>query len=593
MRFFQLIKGRFEGPTAAVKSGVGLHLTANVGLGHRWNLCWALGFALACSIATGPQAAAVVDMKNANYTESYIDIQVTGSAYALKVQRIYNSRTVFSGMFGFGWCSEFETTLEKTPEGHLKLQECGAGQEISYRPKNDSGNSIEKTIAAVVEYYKKANPNAGGESIETLREQLRNDPSLRNRWAKQAGFLASEIKKGTVFASDNLEVETIVFDGSQYTRNLVDGSAQRFSAEGKLTSLYDKNGNYLKIVYAGDLVKEIIDNSGKKLAFTFFPTKRVKEISAPGGLKAEYKYGGEDLTEVNNMWKNTYKFAYDDNHNVTKITFPDGTFKALTYNQKNDWVTSFTDRALSGVSCKESYDYGSDKTNPKDHFWSTAVKKCGNEIKNEARFEFWLKTRPDGKKVLARVLNRSLSDTLDITYHPEFGRPTQIKKDSMTTSFDYFPSGLVREKSTATTRLVYEYKNTFNKVSKVQTEFFDPKGKVAKKRETGFFYDARGNLIAAQNTDGQSVKLTYDQRGRIATIIDQAKKEVQIKYEERTGRPAEITRPKLGSIAVTYKANGEINKVDSNDGPTVATQVASTFNNLLDIIAPASAELNM
>lgn len=553
----------------------------------------AIGYATALVLTLSQHAAATVDMKNANYTESYIDVQVAGSGYSLKVQRIYNSRTVFSGMFGFGWCSEFETSVEKTPEGYLKLQECGAGQEITYKPKNDAGNSVEKTVAAVVEFYKKTNPNAGNESLETLREQLRNDSSLRNRWAKQAGFAASDVKKGTVFASDNLEVETIEFDGTQYTRNLVDGAAQRFNPAGKLTALYDKNGNFLKINYSGDTIKEIVDNTGKKLTFSFFPTKRVKEISAPGGLKAEYKYNGEDLSEVNNMWKNTYKYQYDENHNVTKITFPDNTFKALTYNQKNDWVTSFTDRALTGTACKETYDYGSDKTNPKDHFWSTAVKKCGNEIKNEARFEFWLKTRADGKKVLARVLNRSTTETLDITYHPEFGRPTQIKKNAFTTSFDYFPNGLVREKSTASTRLIYEYKNAYNKVSKVQTEFFDVKGKVAKRRETSFNYDSRGNLIAAQNSDGQSVKLTYDQRGRIATIIDQAKKEVQIKYEERSGRPAEITRPKVGTIAVTYKANGEINKVDSNDGPAVATQVASTFNNLLDIIAPATSELNM
>ena len=49
--------------------------------------------------------------------------------------------------------------------------------------------------------------------------------------------------------------------------------------------------------------------------------------------------------------------------------------------------------------------------------------------------------------------------------------------------------------------------------------------------------------------------------------------------------------PGLGTIQVSYKTNGEINKVDSKEGPSVAMQVASTFNNLLDIIAPATAEL--
>jgi hypothetical protein len=85
--------------------------------------------------------------------------------------------------------------------------------------------------------------------------------------------------------------------------------------------------------------------------------------------------------------------------------------------------------------------------------------------------------------------------------------------------------------------------------------------------------------------------MTYDNRGRIATITDQAKKVVKIEYEERYGKPAIVTRPGLGTIQVSYKTNGEINKVDSKEGPSVAMQVASTFNNLLDIIAPATAEL--
>lgn len=550
----------------------------------------ALFFAAA---AIAPSAHATIDTKNANYVESWIDIQLPSTGYALRVQRIYNSRSVFSGMFGFGWCSEFETSLEKMPEGTLKIQECGAGQELNYRPKVAGELSLDKTIDAIVAYYKKTNPNAGADTIAALKEELRNNNSQRLSWSKQAGLAEPAAKKGTVFVSDTLEVERVEFDGTNYTRTMADGASQRFNSSGKLIALFDKNSNSLKFTYSGDLLKEVIDGTGKKLSFTHYPTKRVKDISGPGGTKVEYKYKGEDLAEVKNMWTNKYAYEYDENHNLTKITFPDGTFKALTYNQKNDWVTSFTDRALDGVACKETYDYQTDKNSPKDHFWSNVVKKCGTEVKNEVRFEFWLKTRADGRKYLSRVLNRSSSETLDVTYHPEFGRPTSIKKNAVTTTFEYYANGLVREKATATSKLSFEYKNAYNKVSRVNTEFIDMAGKVSKKRETNFNYDGKGNLIAAQNTDGQSVKLTYDQRGRISSITDQAKKEVQIKYEERTGRPAQITRPKVGTIAVSYKSNGDINKVESDDGPAVATQVASTFNNLLDIIAPATSELNL
>jgi YD repeat-containing protein len=535
----------------------------------------------------------VVDMKNSNYSESFLDIALPGTGYALKVQRFYNSRSNFNGIFGYGWCSDFETTLEKNPEGRLKLVECGAGQEIIYAPAKFQKADLDKLISTLIAFYKKATPNATAASIETLQTQLLEDADIRSRWAKQAGVPIPELRRGTVYSAENLEVEQITFDGASYIRLLSDGTSQKFDQTGHLSYLYDKNANFLKLTYnTGETLREVIDNTGKKLVFSFVG-KRVKEITGPNNLKVEYKYKGEDVTEVKNMWKNTYTYEYDDTHNLTKIQYPDNTFKALTYNKNMDWVTSFTERAVGGVSCTETYKYEMDKASPRDHFWSTAIKKCGNEIKNEARFEFWHKTRADGRKYLARVLSKSLTDTLDVTYHPEFGRPIAIKKGSVTTQFDYYANGLIWHKSTANSKMAYEYKNTFNKVSKVLTEFFDPKGKKIKERATDFAYDTKANLVSAKNTDGQSVVLTYDGRGRIATIIDQAKKEVMIKYDEKTGKPASISRPKLGAINVSYKPSGEINQVKSDDGPTVAVQIASTFNNLLDIIAPATSDLNL
>ena len=64
----------------------------------------------------------------------------------------------------------------------------------------------------------------------------------------------------------------------------------------------------------------------------------------------------------------------------------------------------------------------------------------------------------------------------------------------------------------------------------------------------------------------------------------------EIRYEAKFGKPSVVIRPGLGTIQVTYKADGEISKVDSKEGANVAVQVASIFNNLLDIIAPATAE---
>ena len=549
--------------------------------------------ALLAALAIPTVGHAVVDMKNSNYADSWLDLSLGGTGYTLRVQRFYNSRSVFSGIFGYGWCSDFETNVEKTPEGRLKLVECGAGQEVVYSPARFDKKNLERTVDQLIAHYKKTTPSATEQAATTLREQLMESADLRNEWAKHAGISIPEVKKGVVYSSDTLDVEKIVWDGTNYTRTMADGTLQKFDATGRLAAVYDKNSNSLKLTYVGETLKEVTDNTGKKLGFSFYANKRVKEITGPGGVKVEYKFKGEDLVEVRNMWKNKYTYDYDETHNLTKISFPDNTTKLLTYNQKNDWVTSFTDRAVNGVACTESYKYEVDKQSPRDHYWSTATKKCGTEVKNEARFEFWHKASANGQKYLARALTKTNTDSLDVTYHPEFGRPTVVKKNGVTTSFDYYDNGLVREKTNSAMRLTFEYKNEFNKVSKVSTDFLDAKGKSLRKRETTFNYDGKANLVEAQNSDGQMVKLTYDPRGRIASIVDQAKKEVLVKWDEKNGKPIQIDRPGVGKITLTYKPTGEILKVESPSGPTVASQIAVTFNNLLDIIAPATSELNL
>ena len=81
------------------------------------------------------QAHALVDMNNASYSNAWIDLELPGSGYDMKVVRAYKSRTIFNGMFGFGWCSDFETKLETTSEGNIKISECGDGQETVFSAK--------------------------------------------------------------------------------------------------------------------------------------------------------------------------------------------------------------------------------------------------------------------------------------------------------------------------------------------------------------------------------------------------------------------------------------------------------------------------
>jgi len=370
---------------------------------------------------------------------------------------------------------------------------------------------------------------------------------------------------------------------------MVDGSYQRFNPKGQLTHIYDKNNNVLKFDYdAQGFISKIEDNNGRRLAFKYYQNKKVKSITGPNGIMAEYKFANlDDLSWVRNAWLKIYTYEYDDLHNLVKANYPDKTSIVIKYDKKNDWVTSFTDRD----KCTESYGYDFNPQDPRNHYWSTVKKVCGKETVADNRYEFWHKQRDDGQYYLQRVLTQVGGITTDISYHPIFGKPISIRRNNQLVRYEYYPDGLVKMKGSDLSKMTFEYDSASKKVSKVSTDYFNDKGKRVSQRATAFKYDGKGNLTFAQNSDGQQITMTYDNRGRIATITDQAKKVVKIEYEDRYGKPAVVTRPGLGTIKVSYKPNGQINKVESKEGPSVAMQVASTFNNLLDIIAPATNEL--
>ena len=128
---------------------------------------------------------------------------------------------------------------------------------------------------------------------------------------------------------------------------------------------------------------------------------------------------------------------------------------------------------------------------------------------------------------------------------------------------------------------------------KYNPRFSKPSEVTIGKEKTIFSYDQKGNMVVAKSTSGQRVNLVYDKKGRILSLSDQAKRQVKIRYDERFGKPKRIERPGIGILHIAYRPNGEIKAVKNTGGPIVARQVASTFNNLLDVVSPAGIELNL
>lgn len=547
---------------------------------------------LAALLVTTSTAFALVNMKDSAYSEVRTDMIVPGVGYDLRVLATYSSRSLFSGMFGFGWCSDFETNVRVTPESYFQITECGGGLQVMFTPKKADPEKIEGTIKSIMTEVKNRNRNMSPKNFADLEKELHDNVLLREELGKQLK-LKGKVEAGAIYYANGRENETIVMKDKEYVRTLPDGTFQKFNLDGRMVSMYDRNGNYLKLDWHADQLSSVVDNNGRKLNFKYNQAvKKVAEVIGPNNLKASYQYKGEDLVQATTAWKNSFKYSYDDGHNLVKSEFPDGSFKALTYNKEKDWVTSFKNRK----GCVESYGFDPDKEDPTNHYTSTVTKKCSDKVTNQSSFEFWHKKRIDATgKYLFRLRSDVNGDITDMTFHEIFGKPLSVTHNKDVTHYTYYDDGLIRSKKEKFRALEFEYKNKCRKVSGVEAKFFEKEKKTpAKVIKTAFSYDdIKCNLMTAKNSDGQFVKLDYDAKGRIREIEDQSKKTVLIKYEERFGKPSIVSRPGLGTIHVSYKADGEIQKVDSKEGPSVAVQVASIFNNMLDMLAPAQSETNL
>ncbi len=591
----------------------------------KFNLLLSTVFGLFVSQA----ALGLVDMKNANFSTTFTDIQVPGSGYDLRIQRTYNSRTIFSGIFGYGWCSDFETKLQVTAEGNLMVTECGGGLEINYTAQDFDPKAVGNTINTILAEVKKRNPSMSEQALNKLREEMQTNQFLREEFARQLN-LTGQASPGTRYSASGRESENIVLREGVYVRTLDDGSFERFNQNGQLIQLNDRAGNYLKVDWNNNQITRITDNNGRQLVFHYDPkTRRVARITGPGELRATYKFDSENLTEVTNAWNETFKYRYDDLHNIVRIDYPDKTYQELRYNRDRDWVVGFRDRR----GCVETYNYESNPRDPNNHFWSTVQKKCGDEVVNNSRYEFWHRPRTDGPgQYLHRVRSDNNGVITDIVYHPVFGLPLSIVRNSERTTYTYRNNGQVATKEEPFRHTTFAYKNRCNKVSDVLVRYLGPaedqltpaqraqlqqqreaasvegKGKatakaraetfqgreVLKTIRTQYEYNhPRCFLVRARNSEGQNITLAYDGRGRINRIRDQARREIRIDYEERFGKPSRVHRPGMGTMVVTYGPDGEITNVDSKEGPTVALQVATVFNGLLEMIAPAVGDTNI
>ena len=557
-------------------------------------------------------AGAAVDLKNGNYVERWADLQAGSTQAPLEVTRYYNSRSTYRGLFGQGWCSNLETRLDVLPEGRIRIVECGAAAETLYAPASFNLGQLESVVGTIVEQERQSKRPT---DLTTLRAQLLRHADQRLAWARHFHLRFPEVPEGVAFSAEQLQVETIRFDGQHYIHTQIDGTQQHFDHSGRLVWMADRGQNWVRLNYEGERLTEVVNRDEQKLTLHYAPgTHQVNLVVGPERRLVRYAYRDGQLSNVTNAWGNTYRHAYNPRGQLIRTDFPDGTFEAIDYHPKHDGVTRYTHRAVGDFSCSESYTYDlapGQATAPR--FLATARKACSGGPVEETRFSFSYLSREDGRLALQRVTRQPtqvlqpekrdgedpMAEPLalrcreyDIIYHPIFGKPSQITRaDGEPIHFRYRADGLLHDKTQARQRVQFRYDERTHLVSQMVKEFLDDAGQVDSRKEVRFGYSAQGQLMHADNMDGLSLSLKYDPHGQISEITKKHGKKLRIKYDSEHGKPEKVTLVGGGSLIVRYGADGEIAST-AGEGKTDPIAIAITLSAMVDSLLEMTTSLS-
>ena len=545
-------------------------------------------------------ARADVSLRNGNFFVSFRDISYPGGIEP-KVERVYNSKSDFNGIFGSGWGTQYETHLAIDPDGSIIVTEYGGGANNRFLPKNYNAQGLQDGVNAVVEAAKKAGVVSNAAQVEAYRKRVSNDFDFR---ARQYSIFVSknllprkQIQEGTQYTTTEYQYQYITKVKGGYVRIMEAGEIQKFNESGKMVQIMDRNKNYLNFGYDqnGHLV-QLIDSQNRKMTLSYNQQNLVEKIVGESGKYTAYRYDKNGLmiySRDDNGVENSFGYTKDQYLNLNEIGYlsdkdANGKPKKMTIQYYGPEKKSNVHLVSNPDGTTNEYEYLSDLKTPNYYAVHVLLKDAKGARISDSKYEYFYKTKMGGQDFTEKMISTVDGDKTETYYDPKLGYPIKIVNNGRTTTMEYDQKGRMVKKTTPieTTDLTYD-----QGVGKV--------AKVVKKLKSGtviwseFQYDkASGNLVFAHNNDKKSVKLVYDPEGRIRALVDQSGRQLTFKYNDLS-KPIEISDPKLGTVKFSYKNSGEVDKIDSNGGANVATEVMRALQGLIDITAPAGVTMSI
>ena len=332
-----------------------------------------------------------VDMKNANFSLEASDLAWQRGQVRVPITRAFNSRSLFQGMFGFGWCSNLETVLKQDGDEWV-LKVCGDGAELRFCPK------------------------AQQEWTSALNGVIR----------RESGKLIYTDEKGEV---------------------------TEFAEDGHMLSLHRPTACKLDLEYEDGLLRSVRACGVPWFSIRYSGNGKIKEIRTFEGRSIYYQTGiGGALLSVRDGEMTLCRYEYDQLNNLTYLYQPSKKPGSpdearLTYDVNRDWLVRFRAGA-----CEEQYTYLPEpKTS--DRYSSHVKRICNGRVEQDFQMRLWYGSTISGCKstnrprdYLARseLIERTFlrTKTIEEIGNPQFDTLLQSRtQDGEKTVFIYDQSG--------------------------------------------------------------------------------------------------------------------------------------------------------
>jgi RHS repeat-associated protein len=322
-----------------------------------------------------------------------------------------------------------------------------------------------------------------------------------------------------------------------------------FDPEGKLTKIRERNGNETEFLYQNGLLKEIRDPYGVSLKIEYWDQGLIKKIVLPYGGEIEFYYEKGLLKRIKDINGKGISFYYFPNDLLKNVVESIDGERKITY-FSYDAQGRLKERYEGESQNKITYKYYEEEAKVEVYKGKYGESKPFIFIFNSSSQPIYIEDPLGGKVYIHYNKNGLVSEIIDknnyaykflyderenitqiitplgnitqITYHPEYNLPLQIKG----------PRGDLTS---------YEYDERGN-----LSRIINPLG-----HKLEFKYDERNLLVEAIDQNGNRIEYEYDQFGNLIRIRDQLGYEVPLEIED--GLIKSVKDPLGNQIKILYQ----------------------------------------